>query len=79
VFIIINKQPKFNLGLLDRNRTIIEDNLEAIFKVHLFVKFSMGEIDQAPKIVEKKVESIKKEKIDPTSKIIEIFDGEILR
>ena len=79
VSITINNQPKFNLGLLDRNRTIIEDQLETIFKVHLFVKFSLGEIEQAPKIVEKKVESIKKEKIDPASKIIEIFDGEILR
>jgi hypothetical protein len=79
VAIIVNNQPKFNLGLLERNRSIIEDSLEKMFKVHLLVSFTLGEKLNDGASTPKKPLTEKKEKADPASKIIEMFDGEILR
>ena len=73
-------QPKFNLRLLEKNRTLIEQKIEEVFHNLFKIEFFMSDKPEDPgsELVSKKTETKVKKKPDTALRIIELFDGEIL-
>ncbi len=70
--------PRFNLKIIEQNRSFIESIVQAIFKTSLRLKVSWVE-DSAEEIETEKSKTSTGNGGDAVSKIIELFDGEIIR
>jgi DNA polymerase-3 subunit gamma/tau len=80
ISISLRGQPKFNLSLLEKNRTLIEQKIEEVFHNMYKIEFFLSDKaeDSESKLTPEKTEKTVKKKPDTASRIIELFDGEIL-
>ena len=74
--------PKFSVGNLERNNRVIEKYFEALYGVSLKLRAIISnevDPDNSNKIIEESISSKKADGDDVVTRVLEVFDGEILR